>query len=452
MFLMRKKIYFKKNLKKIYFIGIGGIGISALARYYLSKGWQVFGSDLTRSEITDALKRAGARIYIGENPKRINPDFEKIIISPAVPEENPELEKAKKLRIPVFTYPQALGELTKKYFTIAISGTHGKSTTTAMMALLLVEAGLDPTVIMGTKLREFRDSNFRYGKSKYLVIEADEYKDSFLNYWPKIIILTSVDKDHLDYFQNLRNIKHSFIKFINHLPPKGWLVRNADDKNITSLKLRNPKFKIKNFSLRQKEAKLLKKILQIPGEHNVSNALAALTVARILKIPDEISFRTLAEFKGTWRRFDIEKKEIANKKFVFISDYGHHPKEIEVTLKGAREKYPNRQIWLIYQPHQYQRTYYLFNDFVRAFQKAPVDKLILVPIYDVPGREDKGIKKKVSSYKLVRAAKKQKIKDKEIIYLSSLKKAAEYLKKQIRGGEIVIVMGAGDIYNLKKII
>jgi len=437
---------------KIYLIGIGGIGVSALARYYLAQGWQVMGSDLAPSEITDALKRQGAKIYLGEKPQRIKRDIQKVIISPAVSEANPELQQAKKYGIPILSYPQVLGELTKKYFTIAISGTHGKSTTTAMIALVLVEAGLDPTVIVGTKLREFGDSNFRHGKSEYLVIEADEYKDSFLNYWPKIIILTSIDRDHLDYFKNLKNIKKSFREFISHLPPTGWLVRNRDDKNVLKLKVKNQKLKIKDYSLKQREAKKIKEILQIPGIHNVSNSLAVLTVGRILKIPDKISLKTLSKFKGTWRRFDAEEKRIKGKKFTYISDYGHHPKEVEVTLKATREKFPDRQIWCVYQPHQYQRTFFLFDDFIKVFRKAPVDKLILIPIYDVAGREDKEIKKKVSSFKLFQKLKRKVRKNKEILYLSSLEKAADYLKKNLQGGEVVIAMGAGDIYNLGTLI
>lgn len=438
--------------KKIYFIGIGGIGVSALARYYLAQGWQVEGSDLSRSEITDALEQKGAKIYFGEDSRRIKKDIRKIIISPAVPEQNPELQKGKQYGIPVLTYPQALGELTRKYFAIAISGTHGKSTTTGMMSLVLVEAGMDPTVIIGTKLREFGDSNFRFGRSKYLVIEADEYKDSFLNYWPEIIVLTTIDKDHLDYFKNLKNIKNSFRKFINHLPPTGWLVRNVDDKNILKLEIKGSKWKTKNYSLKQKEAKKLKKILKIPGDHNVSNALAVLTTARILKIPDEISLKALSKFRGSWRRFDLEKKEIKDRKFTYISDYAHHPKEVEVTLKAAREKFPEKKIWCIYQPHQYQRTFFLFKDFIKVFSQAPVDKLILVPVYDVAGREDSQIRKKVSSYKLVTEVKKKKTTAKEIIYLKNLEKTAEHLRRNIQGGEIVIAMGAGDIYNLKKMI
>jgi len=430
---------------KIHFIGIGGIGVSALARYYLEKGVKVTGSDLVSSEITNALIEKGAKLFVGKHKiKNLPKDADLVIYSPAVPTDNPELKRAKKLGIKCQSYPEALGELTKKYFTIAVSGTHGKSTTTAMIGLLLVKAELDPTVIVGTKLKEFGDSNCRMGKSKYLVIEADEHMASFLNYWPKIIVLTTIEADHLDYYKNLKNILKTFKKYVSHLPKDGILVSNKDDKNYTQFStiIKNRVYYSFREGNQQREVEKLKKILKIPGEHNVSNALAALTVARTLKIPDKISFKALSEYRGSWRRF--EEKEIIwqGKKITIVSDYGHHPTEIKVTLKAAQEKYPKRKIWCVYQPHQYQRTYYFFKDFVKVFKAAPVDKLIITDIYDVAGRETPKIKKKVSSEKLVK-----KIKKKSVIYLK-MNEILDYLKKNLRGGEVVIIMGAGDIYNL----
>jgi UDP-N-acetylmuramate--alanine ligase len=454
---------------KIHFIGIGGIGVSALARYYLEKGHEISGSDLVSSEITDALKNKGAKIFIGKHKaENVPKNVDLVIYSPAVQKTNPEFGHAmsKQLKA-VYTrqatsdkpqtmsYPQVLGELTKKYFTIAISGTHGKSTATAMVALILIKAGFDPTVIVGTKVKEFKDSNCRVGKSQYLVIEADEHFASFLNYWPKIIVLTALEADHLDYYKNFKNYILAFKKFISHLPKDGILIANKDDKNIQ--KLLKPKKKafstiVANtiyFSLRQKETEKFKKILKIPGEHNISNALATLAVARILKIPDKISFKALSEFRGSWRRFEIIEADLRGskrgktRKLTLINDYGHHPTQIRVTLRAAREKYPKKKIWVVFQPHQYQRTYYLFNDFVKVFKKAPVDKIIITDIFDVAGREEKEIKKKVSSEKLVKA-----INRKETIYISSIEKAANYLKKNLQGKEVVIIMGAGNVYKL----
>jgi len=431
---------------KIHFVGIGGIGVSALDKYYLAQGHKVSGSDLVSSEITEALKKRGAKISIG--PHRLprwnlgnRPDL--VIYSPAVPSENPELKKARKLKIKCLSYPEALGELTKKYFTIAVCGTHGKSTTTAMIGLLLIRAGLDPTVIVGTKVKEFGDSNCRVGKSQYLVIEADEHFASFLNYWPKIIVLTTLEADHLDFYKNFKNYLNTFKKFISQLPKSGILIANKDDKNIQKLKSQISKLHLKtqNYSLKQLEAKKIKKILKIPGKFNISNALAALTVTRVLKIPDKISFKALSEYKGSWRRFEITKT-LYPKPYTLISDYAHHPTQIKVTLEAAREKFPRKEIWCIFQPHQYQRTYYLFKDFVKVFKAAPVDKLIITDIYDVAGRETSKIKKKVSSEKLVKKISKNKV-----IYLKK-EEILDYLKKNLRGGEVIMIMGAGDIYNL----
>jgi len=447
------------NAMKVHFIGIGGIGVSALAQYYLKTGHQVSGSDLVFSEVTDFLKKQGAKILIGpHNPKSISKDIDLVIYSPAVQEFNPELKEAEKLGIKCLSYPEALGELTKKYFTIAISGTHGKSTTTAMIAKILIKADFDPTVIIGTKLKEFCNSNFRMGSDKIarsrqfvinfpiLIIEADEYAGSFLNYWPKIIVLTNIEKDHLDYYKNLGNILKAFKKYIGHLSKDGWLVVNADDRNSSKLKTQISKLqlKTKNYSLKQGEVKKLKKILKVPGEHNVYNALAALAVARILKIPDKISFEALSKYKGAWRRFEEKTIKLKTKNYKLISDYAHHPTEIMATLRAAREKFPTGKIWCIYQPHQYQRTFYLFDDFVKVLRQAQdkflIDKLIIVDIYDVAGREKKKIKKIVSSKKLA-----EKIRAK---YIPGIEDAEKYLRKNLKGGEVVIVMGAGDIYKL----
>jgi len=449
-------------MSKIHFIGIGGIGVSALARYFLENGHKISGSDLVSSEITDDLRKKGAKIFTGKHKvKNLSKNIDLVIYSPAVQKNNPELKKAFRLqtsnfKLRVLSYPEALGELTKKYFTIAVCGSHGKSTVTAMIGILLTKAGFDPTVIVGTKVKEFGDSNFRMGgqKSKVksqksiLVIEADEHFASFLNYWPKIIVLTALEADHLDYYKNFKNYLLAFKKFIAHLPDDGILTANKDDKNTKKLlKICHNNFrtigqKLLFFSMKQKEAKKIRKILKVPGEFNISNALAALAVARALKIPDKISLKALSEFKGTWRRFETKQLTINNKQLTIISDYAHHPTQVRETLKAAREKFPKKKIWCVFQPHQYQRTYYLFNDFVKVLSEAPVDKLILTDIYEVAGREEKEIKQKISSVKLIKAIKKP-----WAIYLPK-EKVIKHLRKNLKGGEVVIVMGAGDIYKI----
>jgi len=438
----------------VHLIGIGGIGVSALAQYYLSKGYKVSGSDLVASEIIDFLKKKGIEININPKSQIPNPNQARnpndqinilpdmVVYSPAVKQDNLELKFYNQKSIKCLSYPEALGELTKEYYTIAVAGAHGKSTTTSMIALVMAEAGLDPTVIVGTKIKEFGNSNFRAGKSKFLVIEACEYDSSFLRYKPKIIVVTNVDKEHLDYFKTFANVKKAFKSFILKLPDDGFFVFNKDDEKNSKFKIQNSKikFKIQNYSLRQLEAKKFKKILKVPGEHNISNALATLQVARILGIPDKIIFNALSKFKGTWRRFEIKQGTAGSKKITVISDYGHHPNEISATLNAAREKYINKKIWCIFQPHQYQRTFYLFNDFVKTFRKMPIDKIIITDIYDVAGREIKTINREVSSEKLV-----EKINKKNISYIQ-LCDIEKFVKKNIKSGDILIIMGAGDIY------
>jgi len=401
---------------KIHLIGIGGIGVSALAQYYLSKGHTVSGSDLVASEITEFLKGKGISVVIGNLAENISSDMDLVVHSPAVKADNQEYKKAKELGIKTQSYPEALGELTKEYYTIAVAGAHGKSTTTAMIALALTKAGLDPTVIVGTKLKEFGGSNFRAGKSKFLVIEACEYDSSFMHYLPKIIVVTNIDKEHLDYFKTFANVKKAFKNFIAKLPEDGFLVNKYPAKDI----------------------KKVKAVLKVPGLHNVYNAILALQVGKILAIPENIILKSLSEFKGTWRRFEIVKEG----SITVISDYAHHPNEIMATLKAAREKYKNNKIWCVFQPHQHQRTYYLFNDFVKVFRSAKIDNIIITDIYDVAGRETKEINKEVSSEKLVKKINKKNV---EYIPLCDIEAR---VRGGVKKGGVLIIMGAGDIYKL----
>jgi len=416
---------------KIHFIGIGGIGVSALAKYYLEKGNQVSGSDVVTSSLTDELIEKGAKIFIGPNTRENIKDCDLVIHSPAVKSNNPEIAEAEFKGIKVLSYPQALGILTKEYFTIAVSGTHGKSTTTSMIALILTEAGLDPTVIVGTKLKEFGDSNFRMGQSQYLVIEACEHEESFLNYWPKIAVITNIEEDHLDYYQNLENIKKAFNEFASHLDKDGILVKQKETAVVCDKK-------VIEFSLNEEKCvKKLREIIKIPGDHNILDALAALKVARTLNVSDEVTFSALSKYMGSWRRFEIT--EYPN--FTLIDDYGHHPTEILATLKGARQKYPNENIYCVFQPHQYQRTLLLFNDFIKTFKEIIetklVDKLFLIDIYDVAGREGGELKEKVSSEKLAIAS--------GAIYITK-----DELFDNLKDGKVIIFMGAGNIYDLSQ--
>jgi UDP-N-acetylmuramate--alanine ligase len=433
--------------KKVHFIGVGGIGVSALARYYASEGWLVFGSDLAESEITEGLKNIGLEFFSGTaDLAAIKPDL--VVFSPAVPETDFELKQARAMGIKCLSYPQALGELTKKYFTIAVCGTHGKSTTTSMLGLLLSRAGLDPTVIVGTKLKEFGDTNFLPGKSKYLVIEACEHLGSFLNYWPKITVITNIEADHLDYYKTEENVRRAFFEFAGHLGKDGILIANGDDKNTTDLigQLDKNGFKIVKYGLSQPEAEVLASTLSVPGKHNISNALSALAVARELGIADETSFKALSEYHGSWRRFQIDEIKVDSKNVLLLSDYGHHPTEIRATLEAVRQKWPKKTIKVIFQPHQFQRTYYLFDDFARVFREAPVDRLAVTDVYGVAGREAGETNYEAIAGKLAKAAAKD-----SVFYLPRAK-AESWIRENIGEGEVLVIMGAGDVYDLSKLL
>lgn len=418
---------------KIYFIGIGGIGVSALAQYYLKKGNEVFGSDAYASEITKMVEDLGAKIVIGpQKEENIKDNYDLLIYSPAVKENNPEFIRAKEKGIRFLSYPEALGELTKEYFTIAITGTHGKSTTTSMIALMLAKAGMDPTVVVGTKLKEFNNSNFRMGNSKYLVIEACEHEASFLNYWPQIAVVTNMEEDHLDYYKTFENIKKAFNEFTGHLPEAGLLVKKSDVELAT-------KADVIDFSIDQPEAKKLESIMKIPGEHNILNALAAMEVGKALQISENVIYAALGEFYGSWRRFDVT--DLAEN-LILIDDYAHHPTEIEATLKAARQKYPSALIYCFFQPHQYQRTQFLWDEFISVFKASIneklVDNLYIVDVYDVIGREGGDIAKNFNS----------KILSEQIgsgcTYIGGKENIVNYFPKK---DAVALIMGAGNIYD-----
>ncbi len=426
-------------MKKIHFIGIGGIGVSALAGYYLKKEVEVSGSDVTQSPITEKLRKEGAKIFIGHEASNLASDVELVVYTAAAAKDNPELKEAKNKKIKTQSYAEALGDLTKEMHTIAVSGMHGKSTTTAMIGLVMEKAGLDPTVIVGTKIKEWGGNNFRIGKSKYLVIEADEYNASFLNYWPKIIVLTNIEEEHLDFYKGgIKQITKTFSDYVGHLGGEGILVANAQDEEVVKI-AKKSEAKVVLYDNLEKEGLILK----LPGAHNLSNASAVLAVSKILGISDKIADKSLNEFNGTWRR--MEYKGLVNGAKIY-DDYGHHPTEIKATLSGAKELIKEKgQLWCVFQPHQYQRTYKLFKQFTEAFVDA--DKAIILPIYSVAGREKESIKKMVSSEKLVK-----KINDEKVIYLDSFLKAEKHLKKNLKKGDVCVIMGAGDVYKLTELL
>ncbi len=426
----------------IHFVGIGGIGVSALVRYYLAMGAGVSGSDLAASELTDELSRLGIAIKIGSHKKSNVPkDATRVICTPATPQDNVELKEARQRGLPIQTYPEALGELTKTYETITISGSHGKSTTTALVSLALEEGYFDPTVIIGVKLREFGGSNFRRGRGPYLVIEADEWNRSFLNYSPEHAVVTNIDREHMDTYTTLEELEETFAEYLAKVPPSGVIVANADDPTLAKV-ARTFGEKVKWYSLRDPEARLVKPVLKIPGEHNLSNALAAFRLARALGVFEHDILRGLSRFSGAWRRFEL--RGIINGAFI-IADYGHHPNEIKATIQAARDRFPLRRIWCIFQPHQHQRLRFLWHDFVTAFDHA--DRISFLPVYDVAGRETEAAKQQVNSLKLAKEIKKR---HKDVSYLDSFDDAEKHINAEAHPGDIILLMGAGDIYDLTK--
>ncbi len=428
--------------QSIHFIGIGGIGVSSLARFYISKGNRVTGSDLQASEITESLIREGAMIHIGkQNAKHIPIDTRLIIYTAAISDGNPELKEAHKQKLETKTYAQAIGDLTKTYRTITISGSHGKSTTTALVSLVLEDGYYDPMVIIGTKLNEFGGSNFRNGHGSYLVLEADEWNKSFLNYHPEIAIVTNIDAEHLDTYGTVAEVERAFQEYLEKIPRHGAIIANADNERLYHV-AKKFGMKVIWYSLKDPEAQLIRSCLRIPGEHNVSNALAALKLGRHLGITDPNILRALGRFTGAWRRFEF--MGMLNNAFIY-HDYGHHPSEIIATLSAARDRFPFRRIICMYQPHQYQRLAYAWNEFISAFDFA--DTILMLPVYDVAGRETDSARKAVNSRKLV---KELTARGKQAEYSASFASAKKWIKSRAKTGDVVMIMGAGDIYELVK--
>lgn len=422
------------KIKKAHFVGIGGIGVSAIARMMIGErnppAGGVSGSDVSESLITKELEKLGAKIFIGHNADNIADDIDLIVYTPAVSEENPEIKKGKKLGISCLSYPEMLGLISKNKYTIAVSGAHGKTTTTAMIGKILIDAQYDPTIIVGSFLKD-QNSNFVAGKSEYFVVEACEYKKSFLEINPKIIVITNIDNDHLDYYGNLENIKKAFAEFVSKLPEDGCLICDTGDKNLKKI-IQKTKGKIIDYS--KIKAKL---DLKIPGKHNIKNAQAAMTVAQTLGIDTQKSSISLNKFNGTWRRFE-HKGETKNGVIVY-DDYGHHPTEIKATLSGFRELYPKNKIIVVFQPHLYSRTKLLLEDFGKSFNDA--DEIILTDIYSAREPKDESINSKILAEEIIKNKSKA-------VYIESFTDIINFLSENAKKDDVIITMGAGDVYKI----
>ncbi|MDF1497882.1 MAG: UDP-N-acetylmuramate--L-alanine ligase [Patescibacteria group bacterium] len=451
-----------EKINKIHFIGIGGIGLSAIAKLMKEKGKYICGSDLNHSLIIENLEKSGIVIYTMQSKDNIDSSIELVIHSMAVPEDNPELKRAKELNIKTITYPESLSLIFNNKFGIAICGTHGKSSTTAMAGLLFDDAKLDPSIVVGSILPKYK-SNLRIGKSKYFLIEACEYKRAFLNYYPKIILLNNIELDHTDYYKDLDDFKSAFEEFITHLSIDGMLILNGDDENVLSIK--NKISKILSFGLNEKNdvrainvefmdgqtkfevfyrnKNIGEFVLKVPGLFNIYNALGAISLGLTLKIPIEKIKKSLKNYSGIWRRFEI-KGEYKNA--LVISDYAHHPTEVKATIKATKKFYPEKRIMTVFQPHQHNRTKKLYQYFLKSFDDT--DILILSEIFDVEGREEKE-DQSVSSLDLVNDIKKEnKNISKNIFYTKNLEETKKLIDEKIKPDDILLIMGAGDIYKV----
>jgi len=467
----------KHIVQQIHFIGIGGAGMSGIAEVLLNLGYQVSGSDLAESVSTQRLKALGAVIHIGHDPKNIG-TAEAVVISTAVAGNNPEVLAARAAKIPVIQRAVMLGELMRLKQGIAIAGTHGKTTTTSLVASVLAEGGLDPTFVIGGKLNS-AGANARLGQGDFIVVEADESDASFLQLFPAMEVVTNIDADHMDTYQHdMARLKQAFVQFIQRMPFYGVAVLCIDDVNVRDIipfvsqpVLRyglsddadiratdvraegtSMRFTVERRTVRRHGNKPgpLEISLNLPGLHNVRNALAAIGIATELGVSDQAIVKALTEFSGVGRRFQRygEIPLASGGSFTLIDDYGHHPVEMAATLSAARGAYPDRRLVLAFQPHRFTRTRDCFGEFVQVLKNF--DALVLTEVYPageakIPGADGKSLLKAVVTEANDKSAC---LNPKETAFASSIAEMPEKLSNLLRDGDVLITMGAGSISNL----
>lgn len=448
-----------RRIQSIHFIGIGGSGMSGIAEVLHNQGYKVSGSDLNASATTQRLLDMGVTVFfehLAENVSAANV----VVCSTAVAEHNPELVAAREQRIPVVPRAEMLAELMRYRHGIAVAGTHGKTTTTSLIASILAEAGLDPTFVIGGRLNS-AGTNAKLGDSRYLVAEADESDASFLHLQPMLAVVTNIDEDHMStYNGEVEQLKNTFVEFLHNLPFYGCVVLCVDDDLARSILPRvarplltygtsaDADYKISNISLYQRSSQFtvsrpdgrndLQVQLHIPGEHNVRNAAAAIAVATDEGINDEAILHGLEKFQGVGRRFEVQGEyEVTGGSAMLVDDYGHHPTEVQATIDAVRAGWPERRLVMIYQPHRYSRTKELYDDFVEVL--SGVDKLIMLDVYSAGEKPIAGADTKA----LCRSMRERG--QVEPLYVSSLDKVAGVVAKLVRGGDIVITQGAGNV-------
>ena len=440
--------------ESVHFIGIGGISMSGLAEILMDEGFTVSGSDAHRSELTDNLEARGAKVYIGQKAENIQDGIDVVVYTAAIHPDNPEFQEVKRRGIPMLTRAELLGEMMRNYKNaIAIAGTHGKTTTTSMVTEIFLQAKNDPTISVGGILPAI-GGNIRVGGPEFFVTEACEYTNSFLSFYPTMAVILNIEEDHLDFFKDLADIRHSFKLFAERVPAQGAIVINGDIENYQEI-IEAAKGKVitfghsrgndysagdiqyddyahPSFDLYIGGEKKERLTLGVAGEHNVYNALAAIATAKALGIPDTAIADGLLHFTGTDRRF--EKKGELNG-ITIIDDYAHHPQEIAATLKAAHN-YPHKKLWCVFQPHTYTRTKAFLDEFAEALSAA--DAVVLADIYAARETDTLGISSADIAYRIEKLGT-------EVHYFPTFEEIEAFLLKNCSTGDLLITMGAGDI-------
>jgi UDP-N-acetylmuramate--alanine ligase len=444
-----------KRYQQVHFVGIGGAGMSGLAEVILTLGYRVTGSDARRNEAVERLEHLGAKVHVGHAASQIE-GAHVVVYSSAIARDNPELQAARQRGIPVIPRAEMLAELMRVKHGIAIAGTHGKTTTTSMVGAVLAEAGFDPTLVVGGRVTAL-GANARLGQGEFLVAEADESDGSFLRLTPTIAVVTTIDAEHLDYYRDLAAIRDTFLAFVNKVPFYGAAVLCADQPDIQAILPRVEKRVITygldapadllaasvrlhelsaRFEVLHRGDALGELALQVPGVHNVANALAATAVGLDLDVPFPVIQRALAAFTGVQRRFQL-KGEVAG--IVVVDDYGHHPAEIRATLAAARRGFTRRRV-VIFQPHRYTRTFHLHDEFLRAFDDA--DVLFVTDIYPAGEPPIPGVHARTLAEGIARRA------GCEVRYVGDRAELLTLVLRTVRPGDLVLTLGAGDVGGL----
>lgn len=442
-----------KNIKNVHFVGIGGIGMSGIAEVLLSQGFNITGSDKVLTDVTKRLQEIGIKVYEGHNPENLT-DADVLVYSSAVNVDNPEVKAAYERKIPVIKRSEMLAECMRMKYGIGIAGTHGKTTTTSMVGLVLTEGNIDPTIIVGGKLSGLGGTNARLGQGDFIVVEADEFDRTFLKLTPTIAAITTLESEHLDTYKDLNDIKGAFIEFANKVPFYGFVVLCLDEPALqdiiphinkkiltygltTQADIRATEIKhhgfTSSFIVKYKNIELGEINIKIPGIHNVKNSLVAVCIATELGIPFETIKKALESFSGVYRRFEVKY----NKELMVVDDYAHHPTETSVTLAGIRSGW-DRRLVAVFQPHLYTRTKEFYQEFGRSFLNS--DVFICTDIYPARELPIEG----VSGELISNMAKK--FGHKEVYYIPNKEDIPEFLNNIKLKDDIIVTMGAGDIW------